>query len=526
MDNSRRKEEQAILALFSYKEKEHEELLETIYKSRETPIFDCEDLLGVFERWCDYVSQNSQYPTRDEFDSFAPDCAGLVEACVSEENFIDETGHFDEETRKRVQAHGNGPMVWGEFRKLIQRASEDALNKERLEHLAALEKLETANNDIFGKPWNISDLQECNLTDDSVTLLMYKHFGDVFIWVIDLKQYFSWNGKKYDIMGDGLLSLAARETARVLYSYWLEQKSDDPEKQKIIRAMQREAKGRCQGPRLNYCKTFYGDHSRANLKDFNSNKYLFNCQNGVLDVKHKVLLPHDKQFRITKLSNFIYVKDAKCPNIDAHYRKVLGHYDDDGNWHPCEELIRYWITIQGNTLILEAPERLLVLLLGETHTGKTQTIELLKHGLGEYAVKVSQATWAATKTGHGPNESRARMQGATFAWCDELSEETHMDINFVKDSTGGGDYVGRVLFGHETQTQATACPAIISNHKPVILNGDDAIWNRLCPIMFNAKISDEDKHPDYGQTLFDEENSGFLNLLLEGAERYINEELT
>jgi putative DNA primase/helicase len=47
---------------------------------------------------------------------------------------------------------------------------------------------------------------------------------------------------------------------------------------------------------------------------FDSHSFLFNCENGVIDLKTGELLPHDRDLLLTKISNIHYDKDADCPH--------------------------------------------------------------------------------------------------------------------------------------------------------------------------------------------------------------------
>ncbi len=48
-------------------------------------------------------------------------------------------------------------------------------------------------------------------------------------------------------------------------------------------------------------------------EDFDKHKYLFNVENGIVDLKTGKLQQHDRELGLTKITNIAFDENAKCP---------------------------------------------------------------------------------------------------------------------------------------------------------------------------------------------------------------------
>lgn len=64
------------------------------------------------------------------------------------------------------------------------------------------------------------------------------------------------------------------------------------------------------------------------LSDFDSDKLLFNCQNGTLNLSTMTMQPHNSADYLTKLSGVFYDKDAKCSRWEKFISEVMQGDED------------------------------------------------------------------------------------------------------------------------------------------------------------------------------------------------------
>jgi len=89
---------------------------------------------------------------------------------------------------------------------------------------------------------------------------------------------------------------------------------------------------------------------------------------------------------------------------------------------------------------------------------------------------------------------------------------------------GGGQICGRFLGENFFNSRATHKVFIDSNHRPVVLNPNDAIWNRLILVPFDITIPDDEIDTDLPSKLR-KELPGVARWLVEGAARYLKKGL-
>ena len=55
-------------------------------------------------------------------------------------------------------------------------------------------------------------------------------------------------------------------------------------------------------------------------EDFDKHKYLFNVENGIVDLKTGKLQPHNRELGLTKITNIEFDENAKCPEWLSFFR--------------------------------------------------------------------------------------------------------------------------------------------------------------------------------------------------------------
>ena len=122
------------------------------------------------------------------------------------------------------------------------------------------------------------------------------------------------------------------------------------------------------------------------------------------------------------------------------------------------------------------------------------------------------------------NTDIADLQGCRFVSSSEVEQGQRLSLSRVKYLTGGGQIKARRL--HENMITFTPTYKLFldCNHRPVITDPNDAIWNRVKCIPFNIQIPDEEIDKDLPAKLR-AELRGILRWIVEGAVRYCREGL-
>jgi len=242
--------------------------------------------------------------------------------------------------------------------------------------------------------------------------------------------------------------------------------------------------------------------------------YLLNFENGIVDLRTGELLPHSRDYLITKMVCYAYIPTAQCPQFLAFLQRSVG-----------SESVPFLQKCLGYSLTGITSEKLTFLCLGPTNTGKSTLLCLYRDLLGEYAVLIL-IDCLFTKT--EDNNSRADLAdlfGVRFAISSETEETTRLrEAKLKRITTGQGNIKAVRKYQNPFEFPETHKLWIDANHKPIVSGSDDSIWNRLAPIGFDQTLLP----CEVDKTLPDKlraEAEGILAWTIEGARRWFTEGL-
>lgn len=254
--------------------------------------------------------------------------------------------------------------------------------------------------------------------------------------------------------------------------------------------------------------------------DFDTNPYLFNCQNGTLNLYNGSFHPHRAEDMISQIANAHYDPNATSPILDDFFNKIF-----------CgdQSLIEYVSTVLGYSLSGLTTEECLFLFLGETtRNGKSTLLNLFAYMLGNskgYAVNVDVATFAQKKymNGSAPSGDIARLRNSRFAVASEPPQDFVMDEAKLKAFTGRDTITARKLRESEQEFIPTFKIFIGTNHRPEITDDSIIESNRLRVIPFNHHFTADEQDKTLKDKLMQpNELSALLNFCLKGFALYAN----
>jgi putative DNA primase/helicase len=122
------------------------------------------------------------------------------------------------------------------------------------------------------------------------------------------------------------------------------------------------------------------------------------------------------------------------------------------------------------------------------------------------------------------NTDLADLQGCRFVSSSEVEQGARLSLSRVKYLTGLGQIKARRLRENMITFRPTYKLFLDCNHKPVISDPNDAIWNRVKCIPFKIQIPDNEIDKDLPVKLRTE-LQGILRWIVEGAVLYHREGL-
>lgn len=248
--------------------------------------------------------------------------------------------------------------------------------------------------------------------------------------------------------------------------------------------------------------------------DLNRDPWLFNVQNGTLDLRTGTLRPHDPADFITFIAPVTYDPNAKCPVWE---RFLLEVFAGDA------EMVAFIQRGVGWSLTGVVLERALFFLYGDTgKNGKTTLVEVILKLFGicgessyGYGRKVGADTFMKSKNSEDNQRKAATLAGPRFVCTSEVDEEHRLNEQLIKDITGGDTIEGRRLYQEAFSFKPQFKPWMYGNHKPEIRGTDDAIWSRVRLVPFEVSFKGRE-NLDL-PALLEAELPGILNWAIQGC---------
>ncbi|UED76080.1 phage/plasmid primase, P4 family [Brevibacillus sp. DP1.3A] len=254
--------------------------------------------------------------------------------------------------------------------------------------------------------------------------------------------------------------------------------------------------------------------------ELDSHNYLFNCENGVIDLKTGKLQPHSKDLLLTKLSNVTYEETAECPSWKAFIESIF--VNDKGEVN--HEIIDFLQKAVGYTLTGDISEQVMFFLYGTGRNGKSTFINTIQTLLGDYGRQTNSDTFIKKRNDNGINNDIARLDGARFVSAVESEEGQQLSESLVKQITGGEKMTARFMRQEFFEFTPEFKVFFTTNHKPIIKGSDEGIWRRIRLIPFEVTIAKEKVDKKLPEKLA-KEMPGILRWAVEGCIRWQKEGL-
>jgi putative DNA primase/helicase len=237
-----------------------------------------------------------------------------------------------------------------------------------------------------------------------------------------------------------------------------------------------------------------------------SNPWLFNVENGTLDLERGVLRDHRRADLITKLAPVRYDAAAECPIWDAFLLRAMNQ---------STGLVAYLQRMVGYALTGSVREHSLGFFFGGGANGKSTFLSTIHAMLGDYATPASRGLLFRGK-GERHATELATLHSKRFVTCSEIGAGQAFDEALVKDLTGGDPINCRRMREDEWSFLPTHKLFIAGNHKPMVRGDDEGIWRRMRLIPWTVCIPENERD----KTLADKlraELPGILGWAVRGA---------
>ncbi|HHY72253.1 MAG TPA: DNA primase [Bacillus bacterium] len=332
------------------------------------------------------------------------------------------------------------------------------------------------------------DKPNFNLTEMGNAERLVHRNGDDLRYCVEFEEWMIWNGSTWIEDKKKQIERIAIKTFREMYIEASKERNEDTRKNLVKWAQSSERSS-----------VFLNSIDRAKAilpisqDELNTNKYLLNCSNGVVDLRTGELIPHDRTYFMSKNTHIHYDPQASCPTWNSFLESVMK--DEEGNVK--DELIKFLQKAIGYTLSGDISEQVVFFLWGTGRNGKSTFINIIKELLGDYGKQTNSDTFTSKgNEGGGINNDIARLVGSRFVSAVESEDGQKLSESLIKQLTGGEPIMARFLRKEFFEFTPEFKIFFTTNYKPIVKGDDEGIWRRIRLIPFTVTIPKEevDKH--------------------------------
>ena len=334
------------------------------------------------------------------------------------------------------------------------------------------------------EPWEIA------LTDTGNADRFIARHGEEARYCNEMGSWLIWNGERWQIDDSEQIVQLGDRTARSIFTEV--QGTDAWDKRSQLADW---AKRSCSKSGISNMLKLAQSKLILRSAELDTDPWLLNCKNGVVDLRTGKLREHRKEDWITKQVPVSYDPGARCDRFLTFLDRVT---DRDGM------LLAYLQQALGYSLTGRTDEQCWFIAYGSGANGKSTLLNLFGKLLGGYSKNAPVQTFIQKRFEGGPREDLVRLRGARFVTIMEAEENQKLAASQLKQITGGDAIVARDLYKGSIQFAPQMKLWLATNHKPNLDSSDAAIWRRVRLIPFNAEIPKHEQDPELPAKLWDE----------------------
>ena len=320
------------------------------------------------------------------------------------------------------------------------------------------------------------------------------------------RKWLTWTGTHWQVDNTGQVGYLAMETVRSIY-----QEAAECEDSKLRQTTAHWAHMSESASHIAAIPKLATSSPKLTLlpEALDAHPWLLNCANGTFDLLEGVLRPHDRDDLITKCTDIDYSAEAQAPLWTAFLDAITQH---------DPTLQTFLKRAAGYSASGSTRERVLFILHGTGSNGKTTLVEMIATALGTYASNTyANVLYESRNSGDSRFQNEiAHLKALHFVFASEGGLDKRMAEAEVKRLTGGDQLRGHFLYGESFSFLPYFKLWLATNHKPSIRGTDQAIWDRIRLIPFNARFEGAAQDNRLRDKLT-AELSGILTWIIEGA---------
>lgn len=219
---------------------------------------------------------------------------------------------------------------------------------------------------------------------------------------------------------------------------------------------------------------------RLEADQVNRDPWVFNVQNGTINLHTGALQPHRPEDFIDRVSGVSFDPTATCPRWNQFVAEIM----------PDASMQKYLQALMGYSLTGLTTEHMIAIFWGETGgNGKSTFIRVMQRLFGPYFQTISRDLLLAGSTGKHPT-GLTDLDGARLVVASETDDDDTLDQALVKSLTGGDAIKARKMRQDFYTFEPTHKVVLVTNPRPRVRGNDMALKRRAHLIPWEAQFTD------------------------------------
>ncbi len=365
--------------------------------------------------------------------------------------------------------------------------------------------------------FNIPKLEEALKTNEvgNAELLVKRHKHELR-FEPNLNRWYRWTGRQWKQTPKIAIKGLAREVIMQELPTEVKQAGNDLDRfQTCLRHFQVSARDKQFDAMVRIAESY--SELWVDASDFDAEPWLFNVQNGVLDLRTGELLPHSSDRLIMKIAPVTWQGLEVTSALWESFLERLCGSENGSSEDSVERLKDYLQSVAGYLLFGGNPAEKFFLIHGPKRSGKSTFLAALFSAMGDakldgYANASNAETFLQSGDrgdGSKPRSDLMAFMGARFVFASEFPEYRRFDSAKMKMWSGGDPITARAPYNKcETTFKPMFTIAIATNDLPTLERTDAALWDRAIPLPFPYSIPEGQRDPNVKEALSDPEQHG------------------
>lgn len=219
--------------------------------------------------------------------------------------------------------------------------------------------------------------------------------------------------------------------------------------------------------------------------DFGTKKNIVSLQNCVIDTDTCTVRPGTPEDMAILQSGVVY--DFNMTDDDPRVKETIDIFT---KIFPNVQVREFVLDICAELFVGGNRRKHIYIFTGVGNNGKSVIKQFLRDLLGEYAIDFPTCTMFSSRSSSGLSPDLARSGGGVrMAVVQESNSDDKLNTGAMKELTGNDSMYVRALYSAPKEITPLFKTILICNKLPMLTEDDEAVWNRMVVIPFEAKFT-------------------------------------